>query len=233
MKMKKYILSVRVIIVVVSISTSAVAQIDTSAKKDSINFFSDAAKEIKPLNLNLLDTTQRSSILDFKQQKLLLGYKPIANTYFNPFNKPSKRMPNFSNPKKLDDDILVKRSFMGQNTSNNITMKSDFSLGTFQTDSKSVKIEVRDYSLVDGDRIKVYVNQEVINSNIMLNSTSYIININLKKGYNRIDVEALNEGYSGPNTAELRVYDDKGYLISSQEWNINTGNIATLGVIKN
>jgi len=42
----------------------------------------------------------------------------------------------------------------------------------------------------------------------------------------------LNEGFSGPNTAEIRVFDEKGYLLSEKEWNIRIGQIATLGVVK-
>jgi len=137
-----------------------------------------------------------------------------------------------SNPKKDDSDILVKKHFNGKDMSN-VKLTSDYSLGTLQSTSKSIRIEVRDHSLVDGDRIKIYVNEHLINSNIMLSGLSRIINVNLVKGYNRIDIEAINEGYSGPNTAELRVFDENGALISSQEWNILTGQRATLGVIRN
>jgi hypothetical protein len=43
------------------------------------------------------------------------------------------------------------------------------------------------------------------------------------KGVNRIDFEALNEGFAAPNTAELQVYDDKGRVIASSQWNIGRG----------
>jgi len=54
----------------------------------------------------------------------------------------------------------------------------------------------------------------------------------LINGYNKIDIKALSSGFSGPNTAELSVFDDKGLLISIQKWNIETGQYATLSVIK-
>ncbi|MFT7157938.1 MAG: hypothetical protein ACI8Q1_002963, partial [Parvicella sp.] len=44
--------------------------------------------------------------------------------------------------------------------------------------------------------------------------------------------EALNQGDSGPNTAELHVYDDKGMLVSAHEWNLLTGNKASIIVYK-
>ena len=60
----------------------------------------------------------------------------------------------------------------------------------------------------------------------------YVLYVNLEPGYNRIDFQALNQGFSGPNTAELNVYDDKGNLISAKEWNMPTGATATIGIIK-
>ena len=233
MKMKRHI-AIFILLAALSFSVNLDAQSDFSKKLDSIKFSLDAGKQLQPLQFKLVDTLQRTSILDVKQQPYLIGFKPQASSYFDPLRKPNSVPPSFMKKETpLDDDILVKRSFMGQDTSNNITLKSDVSLGTFHTNTNKVKLEVRDFSLVDGDRIKVYVNEQVINNNIMLNATSYVIIVDLNKGYNRIDVEALNQGYSGPNTAELRVFDEHGYLLSAQEWNIATGNIATLGVIKN
>ena len=212
-----------------------VFSIQSFAQADSTrtsSFFLDNQKKIKPLHLSLVDTTKKTSILNFKPKQLFI-IKPPTNTYFDPLNATKKKAINFMSQTTNNDesDVMVKRSFLGKDASN-VKLSSDFNLGTLYSTSKMVRIEVRDHSLVDGDRIKVYVNEQVINSNIMLNGLYYIIPVNLKKGYNRIDIEAINEGYSGPNTAEIKVYDEKGYLLSSQEWNILTGQRATLGVVR-
>ena len=207
------------------------SQDNTSKKTTSL--FLDSQKEIKPLNLTLIDTTTKNSILNFKPKRIFFGIKPDVKKYFDPLNTDKKRAINFmSQPNKEDADVLVKKFFNGKDVSN-VKLTSDFNLGTLHSTSKLVRIEVRDHSLVDGDRIKVYVNEQIINSNIMLNGLYTIIYIDLKKGYNRIDIEAINEGYSGPNTAQLNVYDEKGNLLSSQDWNILTGQRATLGVVRN
>jgi hypothetical protein len=86
---------------------------------------------------------------------------------------------------------------------------------------------------VDGDRVKLYVNEQVIRRSITLEGGYYIIDIDLREGFNRIDIEALNQGSSGPNTAEFKVFDDNGNLLASREWNILTGYIATMVVMKN
>ncbi len=235
MKTKSYIQSISLLFIII-FSTQLFSQESTSKKADtskSISLFLDSQKEIKPLNLTLIDTTNKISILNFKPKKIFFGIEPNIKKYFDPLNTNKKRTINFmSQTNKVDSDVLVKRSFNGKDMSN-VKLTSDFNLGTLHSTSKLVRIEVRDHSLVDGDRIKVYVNEQIINSNIMLNGLYTIIYIDLKKGYNRIDIEAINEGYSGPNTAQLNVYDEKGNLLSSQDWNILTGQRATLGVVRN
>jgi len=59
-----------------------------------------------------------------------------------------------------------------------------------------------------------------------------VLKIVLEKGFNKIDFEALNQGDSGPNTAEFRVYDDKKNLVSASEWNLGTGFKATIILVK-
>ena len=65
----------------------------------------------------------------------------------------------------------------------------------------------------------------------MLTSQYRRLKINLSQGINKIDIKALNQGDSGPNTAEFVVYDDKGNVVSSKEWNLLTGVKATITFI--
>jgi hypothetical protein len=90
----------------------------------------------------------------------------------------------------------------------------------------------RDFAYADGDRIKVMVNDRVIMSEIVLTNEFKSVMITLDPGFNKIDFEALNQGTSGPNTAEFRVYDDKNELISNNEWNLATGFKASVMVVK-
>ncbi|MCF6296697.1 MAG: hypothetical protein L3J08_01715 [Flavobacteriaceae bacterium] len=134
--------------------------------------------------------------------------------------------------KEMDKDILVKKYWYGKDVS--VTkLKTKLELGRVETNTKRIRIECRDYSYVDGDRVRVYLNEKVIRTNIVLQGGYYTININLKEGFNRIDIEALNQGTSGPNTAEFNVFDENGNILATKEWNILTGYIATLIVEKN
>lgn len=214
---------------------SAVAQIDTGRDTIKLNMpLLDSEKGTVPLNIGMVTDDDGSSILNTKPKEIyLLGFQSSVDKYFSNLNEPVKKSITFMDEKKHrdDSDVMKKKYFNGKDMSN-VKMSSDFSLGTLYSTSNSVRIEVRDHSLIDGDRIRIYVNEELTNSNVALKGLYHVIFIDLNKGYNRIDVEALNEGFSGPNTAEIRVFDDNGDLMTEKNWNIRTGQKATLGVVK-
>lgn len=105
---------------------------------------------------------------------------------------------------------------------------SDQFLGEYPIDSKFVNIVCRDHEYPDGDRVSVSLNNEITHRNVTLTSQYRRLQINLVEGKNQIDITALNQGDSGPNTAEFVVYDDKGNVVSSKEWNLLTGVKATI-----
>jgi hypothetical protein len=53
------------------------------------------------------------------------------------------------------------------------------------------------------------------------------LEINLEKGLINW-FWSVKWGFAAPNTAELQVYDDKGRVIASSQWNIGTGYKATI-----
>ncbi len=130
-----------------------------------------------------------------------------------------------------DKDIIGLKYWKGVDVTHK-KLESNYSLGTVKSTTKTVKVECRDFGLVDGDRIQIFLNNTVVSTNIGLKSNYFVVYLNLEEGYNRIDFQALNQGYSGPNTAEMIVYDANGNIISSKEWHLATGETATLGIIK-
>ena len=105
-------------------------------------------------------------------------------------------------------------------------------LGEIKTKSGFVNVVYRDHQSVDGDRIRVYVNDDIVQSDISLDSSFRGFDLTLIPGQNIIEFQALNQGESGPNTAELHVYDENGTLISKNEWNLLTGRKATIVVFQ-
>ena len=108
----------------------------------------------------------------------------------------------------------------------------DAYLGDIATVSDAANIVCRDFEYVDGDRVRIMVNDEVVVQNLTLDSSFRGIYLKFGEGFNKIDFIALNQGDSGPNTAELRIYDDNKKLISSNQWNLATGAKATLIIVK-
>ena len=109
-----------------------------------------------------------------------------------------------------------------------IQTMSDQFLGEHRVDTKFVNIICRDHQYPDGDRVQISVNDIIVKPSLLLTSSYRRVEVNLADGRNTIDILALNQGESGPNTAEFVVYDDKGNLISSKEWNLLTGVKATI-----
>lgn len=105
-------------------------------------------------------------------------------------------------------------------------------LGDFKTKAKFIGIVCRDHEYVDGDRVKIMLNGEVVEYNVLLSGSFKGINVDLTKGFNRLDFIALNQGSSGPNTAQVVVTDDLGNVIHNNRWNLSTGSKASLIVVK-
>jgi hypothetical protein len=108
----------------------------------------------------------------------------------------------------------------------------DQDLGSFRTQSKSVRIICRDFQYPDGDRITIMINNIPVVKNITLRRAYQGFDLPLQVGLNKIAFIALNQGTSGPNTAGFKVYDDSGNVISSNEWNLATGAKATILIAK-
>ncbi|MEP5254277.1 MAG: hypothetical protein ABJQ39_04385 [Winogradskyella arenosi] len=109
-----------------------------------------------------------------------------------------------------------------------IRTMSDQFLGEHRVDTKFVNIVCRDHQYPDGDRVQILINGNIVKHNLLLTGSYRRVEVNLADGRNTVDIVALNQGDSGPNTAEFVVYDDKGNVISSKEWNLLTGVKATI-----
>mgnify|MGYP001821347694 FL=1 len=204
------------------------AQIDNNAIEETDLF------QYQPKNENQIEfTPQDQDGAEIKSETITLfgSLKDIADRFPAYSVIPEKKRRGMQGPDPRDRDVLKSKYWNGQDVSVR-KFKTSLELGKLETDSNSIRIICRDHSFVDGDRVKLYVNEEVIRRSITLKAGYYSINVQLKDGYNRRVIEALNQGSSGPNTAEFKVLDEKGQLLADKEWNILTGYIATLVVMK-
>lgn len=144
----------------------------------------------------------------------------------------TKNNGNFLMETLPEDRDIVGRKYLNNEDITHKRIGTNMDLGTVSTNSKVVRVVCRDHSYVDGDIIKIYINEQPLEHNVVLKGSSYMVYLDLNEGYNRIDFQAMNQGLSGPNTAELLLYDENDNLISAKEWNLLTGAVATLGVVQ-
>lgn len=111
------------------------------------------------------------------------------------------------------------------------TMEDVF-FGDYTIVGDHAHVMCRDHEYPDGDRVRVMVNDEVFIPNLLLTGDYKSFKVPLVEGINKIDFLALNQGESGPNTAEFKVYDDNDIMVSSKKWNLLTGVKATIIIIK-
>ena len=178
-----------------------------------------------------------------EKKKSLL--KPIAPK--NPFLKKlinkdeNKFFPETNMNKRSSEDFVDLNSYYlnrlnaqtNESQKNINNFKVDMFLGEISTEGELINIVVRDHEYPDGDIIEVIVNDQIILPAILLSEKAVGFKLDLKVGFNVIDFVALNQGSSGPNTAEVRVYDDIGNLVGNNRWNLATGVKATYIVYKN
>ena len=215
------------VMLLVGITLSGSAQNEFSSKFKPIAPKSNAPK-IKKAIPPTADIPPIKTPNVFKNPELLnpnpspsLSITPESTISMTPKNE-------FMNPGDVYRDKLNKK----EDKSEGLVYRKNQNLGNFSTSSTTAKVRYRDAAYVDGDKIRVYLNDKVIEYQVILDSNFQGFEIVLEKGFNRIDFEALNQGSSGPNTAEFQIYDDNGGLISASQWNLGTGFKATIVVTK-
>ena len=194
------------LMIAISLSISGYAQNEFSSKFKPVPLKNNAPK-IKKETPPKADLPKKISQKVIKKQDVSLDVPKI----------------NFINP-----DKIIKKP----GNSDVVTYKRNQNLGTFKTGSLTAKVRYRDAAYVDGDKIRVYLNDKVVDYEVVLDGDFKGFEIKLEKGINKIDFEALNEGFAPPNTAEFQVFDDKGSIISASQWNLGTDFKGTLILMK-
>lgn len=185
--------------------------------------------DLKPNSKTLLKLPEKNPLPDFlKKEFLSKASNPTAQP--KSFEKDIQMGVNevFLDP----GETFLKKLQTPEAEKNPGDFKVDQYLGDFKSSTKSVRVVFRDHQHPDGDRVQVRLNDAIFYPNILLLENYQKLDVDLKTGFNKIDFVALNQGESGPNTAEVRVYDDKGQLMMANQWNLSTGTKATFIVVK-
>ena len=162
---------------------------------------------------------------------------PPKPTVSNPYQVGANNESNFSMYQK-DEFVSRSSEYMDRvqvktrESESNEPYKGNIDFGVIKTKSPYIILMARDFGAEDGDRVKVTVNNKIIVANVTLTNRGAAIMITLAEGFNNIQIEALNQGTSGPNTGDFGVKDNEEKLLARNEWNLATGFYAKFIVVK-
>nr|WP_315240164.1 hypothetical protein [uncultured Flavobacterium sp.] len=145
---------------------------------------------------------------------------------------------DFANPGdryvgKMEKDLNEALKEAGLKEDNEALVYKDISFGEIRTSSAYFIIKYRDCGQIDGDLAKATLNNSIEQPKLLMEYEYKQFKIILKDGINTFEIEALNKGLLGGNTAEFRIYDAEGKLLLSDFWqNLNTGVKAKFLIIK-
>jgi len=224
----------------------AIAQVDQQQKKVTINFGAlnekpesnnntpPADYKIKNKDFNIsipeLELPESPNLLSPKANS---GLELKSNLDLKGFGVLAPKRIAFGKP--LDTYKYItsqKPRFLKQFEGGKQGVFTDQDLGDIVTRSKYAIIKFKDYGNVDGDLIRLLVNDDIKLHRISLGGNFSEIKLQLKEGFNKIDFLALNVGLFAPNTAQLKVIDDQGNVLHNNQWALSTGFKATMILIK-
>ena len=212
--------------------------------------FNTKFKAIPPVNIK--PTTKKEIIVKSDLPKLGLPKiiapnvfvtKPKPNTAFEigtpenhfsmtPKNKFEHKLGDvYQNKMTKDLDKTMVRE--GLKEDNGFLDRTNRYLGDFRTKSNLLVVTYRDYIQIDGDLFNVYLNDQLIQSQLYLNYELGEFKIPLSKGINKVEFVVASQGTSGGNTAEIHVLDDTSKSVTDEYWdNLALGTKIKLIVVK-
>ena len=212
-----------ILLIIIVMQYSCYSQIDKSKQFYSLNI--PALDEIKLSKEYPIRLSPVVGLTD-KGFAITMDIKPIDG-----FAKKKYGITETRDVDVVDPTWEIKQQF-SESKKNISKFNRDYYLGDIKTKSKYIRIVCRDHEYEDGDRIKLLLNEAIIHPNIALKNIPYVIDVELKKGLNKIQFFALNEGSSSPNTAQLKVYNESDVIIASGSWLLTTGYKASLIVLR-
>ena len=186
------------------------AQKDTPFKTTKLKLNWDVPALVEPTSSS--PGIEYKSILE-KDDSYLKRYSVLKKD--NQKTSVLEKKSDFKNPGDEYKDKLNKEIAEGS--------KVDVFFGKFVVNTPTLIIKTRDHMDPDGDKVRVIVDDVVVILVIELESSFKTHTVDLKEGDNLLDILALNQGLSGPNTATFALYDGNNNLITTNDWNLNTG----------
>ena len=188
--------------------------------------FDSGGKSIAPSgNFGISPSTSGTSIFLPKDKE-----EKKSDSYYAPFRK-EKEIDLTKNYGFVKPEFKLQPNLNGESE-----MKDEYkrgkNFGSFISKSKFIKVLCRDQQAIDGHRLSIILIDKVVEANIFLDAEFSVFYIELASGFNNLEFVALNQGASGPNTAQFAVLDEFDSTIMSNIWNLATGAKASMSIFK-
>ncbi len=179
------------------------------------------------------DKEEEVDIIEEEEEQLALSVKKYTDTFDLTKNK-TKGFTMVQNNDLLNPGVIYEEKWRKKKPVEEagLVYEKEQYFGEYKISSSFVHIVFRDYQAIDGDIIRVFANEDVIISRAYLSGSFQAYKLPLQDGFNKIEFVALNQGESGPNTAQFIIIDDKDEVIYNGGWNLATGGIATIMLVK-
>lgn len=112
------------------------------------------------------------------------------------------------------------------------TKARDQYLGDLRLKAKKITFAYRDGQIIDGDRIRILFNDNVVQNNVLLGPDYRHIALDLNVGFNTLEILALSEGESAPSTGQVIVLNENGETIWSGHLDLLQGFKAKLIIVR-
>jgi len=215
--------------IIVVFTSTVSAQIDSRKKSGRIIPAIEAPKDSTDSKKILPETPKQNDQFSRIKSPKVVGKLELPKKEFSMFPQEEFGNPGELHTKKLNK---IEKTLLPEGHGLNAGLKEDAFWGDYKTTAKALRVMYRDYSAIDGDLLRVYVNGNIIEPRAYLTQGFSGFKLDLVEGENKITFQAINTGSSGPNTAEYRIVDDNGKRISNKVWALEAGVKVTVIIVK-
>lgn len=204
-----------IVLISILLSNTQFAQLDnnnSSKGKGQIKgmVLNNSNEIVKPKSLNLDGSEGFKKAFDKEKEKL----------------RKQKKEDDLKNKGILTKELYRKirfKKFIEKNTLQIPMIDKD--IGVFETKSVDINLFCFDFGRLDGDKVTILKNGKTYKENITLLGVgkNEVIKIPLDKGFNKIEILAVNEGNLRPNTGAFTLFDNFKEEVFSDFWQLAKG----------
>lgn len=223
------------------------AQVDRPQKEVTINFGALPAPEAPEIEVQPEPVNIKNSDFNFSIPELELPESPItlspkaqnglafkSNLDLEFFGKEKPKEIDFKNeretPRYLSDNERILQYIEGGEF---VPHFPNFDFGNFETNADAIILNFSDDGFIlDGDAIRIIVNDKILVERIVLSRQFEHYAIKLDPGFNKIEVEAVDEGASKPMTMFLSVKDSNNNSFRDKSYPLSIGSKAKIVIVK-